>query len=232
MKTTTCKKLALSLTAVGALATAQASPVTVNNYSFEAVTGNNLSSVSGWGGFGYNDPSDIGAAVGSANGFSAAPDGLNELYVNCWQGQTSAGIFQDVGLLQANTTYTLTVAIGLRGDLVNGSSDIWLPGVISLLNGTDNTGTVLATGGGRPATADTWQDYTVTFSTGALVSGDLTIMLSDAYAGFTNPNLGQADFDNVRLDATPVPEPGACALLGGGLALFSVVLRRRRTIVK
>ena len=77
-----------------------------------------------------------------------------------------------MGALQPNSVYTLTVAIGSRADRINS------PGIISLVNGTDNTGTVLATGGGLPGTQDTWQDYTASFTTGASVSGDVTVVLS------------------------------------------------------
>jgi hypothetical protein len=95
--------------------------------------------------------------------------------------------------LQPDTTYTLTVAIGSRADRINSS------GIISLLNGTDNTGTVLATGGGFPGTQNTWQNYSITFTTGASVSGDLTVELSTVGAGTI-----QADFDNVRLATAQV----------------------------
>ncbi len=107
----------------------------------------------------------------------------------------TGGIYQDLGPLQTNTIYTLSVAIGSRADRLNS------PGIISLINGTDNTGTVLATGGGVPATQNTWQTYTVTYTTGASVSGDLTVELS----AIGNASTIQADFDNVQLTATPVP---------------------------
>jgi hypothetical protein len=42
----------------------------------------------------------------------------------------------------------------------------------------------------------------------------------------------QADFSNVELTATAVPEPGTLALLGGGLALLPVVLRRKQASAK
>jgi hypothetical protein len=51
------------------------------------------------------------------------------------------GIYQNTGPLQPNTVYTLTVAIGSRADRTNS------PGIISLINGNDNSGTVLARGG-------------------------------------------------------------------------------------
>jgi hypothetical protein len=105
----------------------------------------------------------------------------------------------------------LTVAIGSRADRINS------PGIISLVNGTDNTGTILAAGGGLPATQNTWQDYTITFTNGALASGDLTVVLSVLGAGTI-----QADFDKVRLAATQFPQLptlGVPKVLGGNLVL-------------
>ena len=124
----------------------------------------------------------------------------------------TGGIYQDVGPLQTNTPYTLTVAIGSRHDRVNS------PGIISLINGADDTGAVLASGGGLPAAQNTWQDYTVTFTTGPSVSGDLTVELSVLGNGTTI----QADFDNVRLTTTPVviaPTLGVPKVSGGNLIL-------------
>jgi hypothetical protein len=123
----------------------------------------------------------------------------------------SGGIYQDVGALQPNTIYTLAVAIGSRADRVNS------PGIISLINGTDDSGAVLATGGGLSAAQNTWQDYSVTYTTGASVSGDLTVELSVVGAGTT-----QADFDNVQLMAMPVlkaPTLGAPNVSDGSLVL-------------
>ena len=175
---------------------------TVNNPSFEfdvASPGGVVSTVpSGWTAFNEGGPADIGS--GNAGGVDytvnnplAAPAAGNQYcYINMFNSGVRGGIYQDVGALQPNTTYTLTVAIGSRADRFNS------PGIISLNNGTDNTGIVLASGGGLPATQNTWQDYTVTFTTGASVSGDLTIVLSVIGGGTI-----QADFDNVQLTATP-----------------------------
>ena len=145
------------------------------------------------------------------NPLAPTADSNQFCYINMFNSGVTGGLYQDVGALEANTTYTLTVAIGSRADRINS------PGIISLLNGANNTGTVLATGGGLPAAQNTWQDYTATFTTGASVSGDLTVALSVA-GGSTI----QANFDNVRLTKTAAvlaPKFGALKVSGGNLIL-------------
>ena len=133
-----------------------------------------------------------------------------------WVNQTAAGvtagIYQTVGVLQANTVYTLIVAIGSRNDRINS------PGMISLINGNNNAGAVLASGGGLPSTQNTWQDYSITYVTGNSVGGNLTVALSATGAGTI-----QADFDNVRLTKAPItftaPTLGRPIVVGGNLIL-------------
>ena len=188
----------------------QVTPATVtSNLSFEqnvAPVGSAASVVpAGWLPFNKQGGQDFGSEQAGGTDYSVY-DPLNStaagkqfLFLNMFSGTGTGGIYQDVGPLQPNMTYTLTVAIGSRADRINS------PGIISLVNGTNNTGTVLATTTGLPATQDTWQDYTVTYTTGPSVSGDLTIMLSVAGASTI-----QANFDNVRLNApnnTPPPIP-------------------------
>jgi hypothetical protein len=174
--------------------------VTVNNFSFEngstPAFGNGSIPVQ-WTDYGDGGTSWSGVSGGTA-AFSPpiVPDGTLYYARNSGPSDPTGGIYQDVGALQPNTTYYLTVAIG-RGDNqgvgTNGLGD-WSPGIISLLNGTDNTGTVLATSTNYPDTAGTWQDYTVTYTTGPTVSGDLTIAL-----GVPPASTFQSLFDNVRL---------------------------------
>jgi hypothetical protein len=179
-------------------------PGTVGNPSFElnvATVGGVITAVpSYWTAFNEGGSSDIGSQEAGGTDYTVhnpmAPpaDGNQYCYINMFNPPgLIGGIYQDTGALQPYTTYTLTVAIGSRADRINS------PGIISLLNGVDDTGTVLATGGGLPATQNTWQDYSVTYTTGASVSGDLTVELSVLGADTI-----QADFDNVRLTVAPL----------------------------
>jgi hypothetical protein len=150
------------------------------------------------------------------------------LYVNNdGTGAATDGIYQNVGVLLADTTYTLTVAVGSRLDWSPGPNG---QGTLSLLNGTDQTGAVLASTTSSVASqTGTFTDYSATFTTSGSVSGDLIVDLS--VVG-TPGTFTQGDFDNVELTASTVPEPGALALLGGGLALLPVVLRRKQASAK
>ncbi len=187
--------------------TSPGTAVTVSNFSFELNAATGPGAVagtvpSGWMAFNEAGSTDIGSQwAGDAdyitNNPLAAPAAGNQYcYINMFNSSVTGGIYQDVGALQPNTTYALTVAIGSRADRINS------PGIISLINGSSNIGTILATTNGLPATQGGWQDYTVTFTTGASVSGDLAIVLSV----LGNETTIQADFDNVRLTATPVPQ--------------------------
>lgn len=229
MKISPEKIPALSAAALFALSAARASPVTVNNFSFEldAASGpGNLVTypVADWTAFNLVNNSDIGSQWVGGSDFTAAAAGNQYLYDNLYNNpNASTGVYQDVGALQADTDYTLTVAIGNRGDREE------LPGIISLINGADNTGTVLASAYGVPAAQNSWQDYSISFTTGASVSGDLTILLSvdPSLTGDGNNGSIQAAFDDVRLDASAVPEPATISLLGGSFLLGLVALRRK-----
>jgi hypothetical protein len=198
--------------------------VTVKNFSFEfdvaAGPGAAVTTVpTDWTGFNKAEVTDIGSEWAGGNDYSifdplAPPADENQFcYINMSNPSVTGGIYQDVGVLQANTAYTLTVAIGSRADINNS------PGIISLLNGTDNTGTLLATGGGLPASQDSWQDFSISFTNGVSTQGDLTVVLSV----LGNATTMQADFDNVRLIKSSVglsgPTLAAPKIAGGNLIL-------------
>lgn len=217
-----------ALAGVASVSSVQAASVVVPNFSFEediAPPGGVMKFVpSGWLSFNQKGGEDIGSQNALAanypvnNPMEWPAEGNQFAYVNMFANNAEGGgIFTDVGSLMPNTQYTLTVAIGSRADRLNS------PGIISLVNGFDNTGTLLATGGGLPETQGTWMDYSITFTTGAEVSDNLIIVLSVLGAETI-----QADFDNVRLEATAVPEPSTIALcLLGGLGAARMIRRRR-----
>jgi len=193
-----------SVTSSVAVVISSTNIVTVNNFSFEGGTyaGTGGQTIpSAWLDFNNHDFSTVANnAYGVVNPLAAPADENNFFAINEGPSQTTGGIYQDVGPLLPNTTYTLTVASGRRMDFPNPPGSLGSPAIISLLNGTNNTGTLLATTNGIPATADNWQDYAAVFITGASVSGDLTVELSVA-----NATTYQANFDNVRLTKAPAP---------------------------
>ena len=142
---------------------------------------------------------------------------------------TGAAIYQDVGAMQPNTTYSLSV-------LVQGNnSPGWgygSSGRIALVNTAADSNTATQSSAGTllasnsVEVADPGTTITATYSTGSVVSGDLSIELSVIAPNPTvNSSSTEAWFTDVGL--TAVPEPAALGLLGvGGLGLLLV--RRRR----
>jgi len=132
--------------------------------------------------------------------------------------QTLAGI-----PLLPNSVYTLSVDVGRRFDINAANYSL------NLLDGSSVFCTSGSTSNGS-ITAGTFQDITLTCTTGATVPG-----------GFLGIELigdgQQLDFDNVKLDVTPstvsTPEPSALALTSVGLlvgGLFFLLPRRRHSL--
>ncbi|HEV2691893.1 MAG TPA: hypothetical protein VG347_03280, partial [Verrucomicrobiae bacterium] len=184
--------------------------VTVNNFSFEnGANGSGFHVVpSMWTDFNNANFSSVASGA-----YATIPDGSDFFAINEGPSDPTGGIYQDVGPLSPNTTYTLTVALG-RGPSFGPGSGLGSPGIIALLNGANNTGTLLAGTNGIPATAGTWQDYSATFTTGSSVSGDLTVQLSVVGA-----STYQANFDNVRLTKAGVFQFASPKISGGNLIL-------------
>lgn len=224
---------------------AQAASVTINDYSFETpviagdgsfVTASGASGTdfNGWGwvkttgggfqDYGIENPGGGEYTGATGSGTPLGADGVNVCFLNqSLTGGALVNIFQDVGILLPNTTYTLTVAIGQRSDRVNGSATIGLLNTASANSDPWGTGTLLNSMTGVSSVNGSFQDFTAIFTTGSSVSGDLYVG-----AQYLGDGTIQASVDNFRLDAAPVPEPGTMALaaLGGAGLLF---WRRRST---
>ncbi len=146
-------------------------------------------------------------------GLQPVPDGNQVAYSN---GGTIAQKLSAV--LQPNTRYTLSAYIGRRKALAFPANNI------RLLAG-DTTATTLAISNSVTPAAGTFQRVTVSYTSGdigdPLIGKPLQIYLSSWGI--------QANFDNVTLDASPIPEPSAIlGLLGFGLLGIASKLQQKR----
>ena len=181
-----------------------------------------------------NDGSN-GSFVENISGFAA--EGTRHIGINALTTSLNAGIvpegtfqynvFQDVGVgLMPNTEYTLTVGVGRRNAGFNPAGGLAAYGV-------EVNGTSLVTGtyDASPLPDATFVDQTATFTTGETVpAGNITIKLSNIDVGLAQNTAAigaRSHFDNVRLDAEPVPEPVGLGMLTA-LGLGIIALRRRR----
>jgi len=200
---------------------ASATPITVNNASFETLPGGGLpigcgtacsysiDSIPGWTNSRFSGQFQPGSPATTAY-FDNVPDGITVAYTN------DAMIDQIVGAtVHDGVTYTLTVDLGSRHDTGFGSS----AGLFIGGNFYAATGTV--------PTAGNWSTFTATFTGTAATAGDaIDIRLLQTGA--------QGDFDNVQLsdDTSPsgnsvVPEPSSLSLLALGLCGVAGVVRRK-----
>lgn len=207
--------LGLCLSGFGMLGEANATPITVLNYSFETLPAGGLPFTFGSAAWSidtipdWNNSGSTGQYI--FNGYAGNPAASDGIYAAM---ADNSPIWQTVTTAVAGTTYTLQTDIMHR-------TDVGMGGIIQL----EIDGTVVTTGVGTDAGAGTWNTWTATYTATAADAGKaITIVLS------TNGTPGyQGNFDNVRLDATAVPEPASVSLLGiGALGMAGAKFRKRR----
>jgi hypothetical protein len=206
-----CSLLAVLVSLASGSASSLAAAVAIDNPSFEdpaqASGAYAPGAPTGWsGGGGVWNPA--GGVLGPV------PDGNQIGFLNAGANGTITQTLPNT--LLPNTIYTLSIAVGGRTDGSNPGTDY----AISLLAGS----TVLASMTPVIPPTGSWTTLTATYTTtGTVLPGSLQLSIGT--------QAGQLDFDNVKLNATPVPEP---ALYGvaGCLLLFGVGLKGSRKSMK
>ena len=229
----------LSIMSYMMIMNSNAASVAINNSSFEnpttaagTFTGGQASGPAGWtvynsGAtnnmrfFGVWNPATTNSFV------SGAPDGANVgvVFLENTTNIAEAGLQQSLAdTLQLSTQYTLTVDVGNFSDVDGGSFDFTgFPGYrVELFAGS----TLLASDINTLSPGEgIFETSVVSFSTGsshANAGEALAIRLVNLNGAGTEVN-----FDDVRLDATAVPEPSA--LLLGAVGMICVMFKRHRT---
>ena len=200
-----------------------ADPIPIANHSFEEPDVTSAGQT--WSAVNTNWGDDAGTSndqfVEYIPGFAA--DGLQHIGIfDQDESGAVAPLFQNLTATYApNTTYTLTVAVGHRLNFVN-------PGNEAIFRLADATsGMILAESiaDASFSPANVFQDWSLTYTTGG--SGDP--IGNSIRIELTGPggNNSRAHFDNIRLDATTIPEPTSIWLTILGLGLTWVVVCRR-----
>ena len=211
----------VALATLATASTVQAASVTVNNFSFETPSTPNFSpGITGWT---VSGNAGVQAGLFNPGQFpSGVPDGLQAGLIAF----NGGSIYQDVAATyQAGTRYTLNLFAGIRLDE---PGNLTLPNSTISLRRSDNN-TVLSSFTFNQSSFSS-RGVFLSFNTSYLAG------IADQGAGIRisidRPNNGgtQLVFDNVTLNATPVPEPSS--LLGyitlGGLMLGGAVRKARK----
>jgi hypothetical protein len=206
---------------------AQAAPLSITNHSFEANqitgdgnTGTFSDDLQGGAPSGWSDT--IGGWLTRESGsffndkVAPTPDSGDDASEQMVFSNGGSYLNQVLAAaLAANTTYTLVVDIGDRTDTPFGGAEVRLGTGAGIGNNL-----LTATSSSTPAPADgNWATWTLEFVTGPAAAG-----LGQPLRIELHSNGTQALFDNVRLDAVTVPEPGTLVLFA--LGILSIVAAR------
>jgi len=205
-------QLVLAAAAIAATS-AIASPLTVNNFSFETLPGGGLPSPCGPGCSYSTAPAPGWVTTGSSGQFQPGVTPgpyFNSLSDGPTSAYTNGGVFSQTILptVQLGMLYVLSVDIGYRLD-------------------TSFAGTARLLINGNPYDALGVTPVRGTFGTFTATYTGLAADVGQAITIELNSNGSQGNWDNVRLDGTApsvVPEPATLFLLAPAL----LMLRRRR----
>ncbi len=147
---------------------------------------------------------------------------------DAWQ-----GAWQQIGTFDSNTNYAYSTYAGVRWDFgYSGTVKIELSatkGALPTLNlgSVTQTFDIAATGEGSADWYSLAGSYTNNPANSAYYGGQLWVTISQVAGKPGGGGLGgmQANFDNVAVNSTLVPEPNAALL--GGLGLIALLRRRR-----
>ncbi len=216
--------VSLSLTLCTALAAAATvAAQTIVNPSFESPALNPSEGVFGSvpGYFSTNQAGII--RNGDFADFIAGGEGTQLAYL----GVTNGVLFQDTGLIQADTTYTFSAGAAFASDQPGGAGTFTLR-LVAFADGADV---------GSPADAILIPsavglnifNYQSVSLTAAQIAAENLVGRQLRVVIFGNGDSTQfARIDNLTLTATVIPEPSSAALLLGASGLGAAFLRRRR----
>lgn len=198
--------------------------IVINNFSFEEPSIADGTVTSGF--LGWNRSGGAGSAISIMNPLDAqftgstggaVPGTADGDQVVVIGGAPGNQMWQDVGTIEANANYELTVAIGKRLDFS------WTDLTVAL-RASSNGGTLLASNVYTAADVldGTFSDVSLSFAS-ADFAGEVGNDLVVVFTGSGNMSV----LDNVRVSESiaSVPEPTSLALLGVSMAIFT---RRRR----
>jgi hypothetical protein len=231
--------VAAVLCATALVVPAGAALITIRNASFEKSTGywEATGGASDWVTYDYNESvGDPGSGVNmneqvvEGSGTFSGFDGTNvcNVYLGLNEGSWKGTAWMPaigLGNYAANTLYTLTVAAATTDSFATSRDAL----VALATNGNDIASIVASNRLGFGSLSTTFKDMVTTLDTSLrpdVVGAPIVVML--AQDSPTGSQYGRTvTYDNVRLDASPIPEPATGAMLVGAL-VTGALLRRRR----
>lgn len=222
-----------------AAASVNAAPLTITNADFSSLeTGWTVVESTGEADSAYVQNSGLAPSFGNLLHLKDGIGNATSLYVEQNLSTANAGLTSN-----SFGAYGVSFDIGWRGDNNAGDGAF----LVSLINA--NGGATLASQTYSLTTANVanWPGlsaatpgvtfnrvFNLNYDNTAVSTGDVLLRIARTDADTTsggNNFFSTAWLDNVAVDATAIPEPATCGLLGAGSLAAATMLRRRRTRV-